>query len=462
MAEIHNTTSPTLTRTALLMEREGTSGKRLPQELLQERVLSVWINGNLALKMVCTPTDLKEMILGHLLSEGMLTDRAEAVDISLQEDMRTAFVKMGRQDAAPADPLEIRACDCGAAGILGRPDIEHWNQPPASREAFWTPEDIFFLADAFREQMPIYRKTKGIHSCLLMYHGEIRYCCEDIGRHNALDKVIGHAVSDGLDLKKCMVYSSGRIPEDMIAKVIRAGIPVLVSKATPTARAVDLARRHHITLICSAHPDSMKVFSCRQLWDLPVSAGILAGGNSSRMGTNKALLESRGETFLTHIQKQCAFLPETILSLRRENRIPDVSVPWVLDEKENYGPLEGIYQLLKAARNDFVLVLAADMQCLDPSFLKAFLARLKPEDDCMVLKSREGLEPLCSVYSKSVLPVLEQMREQDIRRPRMLFDRVNTHFVTAEDLGLTEDRLSYLVSNINTPEDYRNYLKNHL
>ncbi len=461
MAQNRIPVSPTAAKKALLVSRGASPAKEVSQDLLQERVLSVWVNGRLSLKMVCTPTDMKEMILGHLLSEGMVTEASQVRNMIVCEETFSAQVELAPCGSAPADPLEIRACDCGANGILGRAEIDGWQQAPGDAGFVWKPEDIFLLADAFREQTPIYRKTRGIHSCLLMYHGEIRCCCEDIGRHNALDKVIGHALADGLDLKQCIVYSSGRIPEDMIAKVIRTGIPVLASKATPTSRAVDLARRYHVTLICSAHPDSMKIFSCPELWDLPVTAGILAGGSSSRMGTNKVLLDSCGETFLEHIQKQCAFLPETILSMGYPHQIPHGTLPCVMDEKQNYGPLEGIYQILKAAKHSFVLILAADMQCLDEAFLKTFLAQLRPEDDCMVLKSANGLEPLCSVYSKSLLNVLEEMRQQDLRRPRMLFDRVNTHYVTAEDLGLTEDGLLFHVNNINTPEDYREYLKHH-
>ncbi len=459
MAENMRPISQTEEKTAFLISRDSARNGKVRRELLREQVLSVWMNGALALKMVCTPSDLKELILGHLLSEGTVTDISQVTGITVQEETFDAFVETGNRHRDMAGLLEIRACDCGANGVLGRAEIGDWKI--RSRSAFfsWEPEDIFRLADAFRELTPIYRKTRGIHSCLLMYDGEIRYCCEDIGRHNALDKVIGHAMTDGLDLQKCIVYSSGRIPEDMIAKVIRCGIPVLASKATPTSRAVELAREHHVTLICGAHPDSMNVFSCRALWEMPVSAGILAGGNSSRMGTSKILLDSGGETFLEHIRKLCEFLPETILSFREPNQAVNAQADWVLDEKTGYGPLEGIYQILKKAKNEFVLILAADMQCLDPEFLRSFLEKLKPEYDCMVLRSANGLEPLCSVYGKSVLPVLEEMRSQDIRRPRLLFDRVKTHYVTAEDLHMTEAQLQIRVSNINTPEDYRKYLE---
>lgn len=82
-----------------------------------------------------------------------------------------------------------------------------------------------------------------------MTEGEIVFQCEDIGRHNALDKTIGYALRRGIDLTNCAVYSSGRMPVDMVRKVIRAGIPLLVSKEQPTWEAVELAKSCQLVLI---------------------------------------------------------------------------------------------------------------------------------------------------------------------------------------------------------------------
>ena len=120
---------------------------------------------------------------------------------------------------------------------------------------------MFSLARVFAADTPIHTATNGAHSCYLAVAGELKYCCEDLGRHNALDKVIGSALLAGDDLSRALVFSSGRIPADMIGKVIRAGIPALVTKAVPTDLAVRMAREAGLVLICSARPDSIKVFN---------------------------------------------------------------------------------------------------------------------------------------------------------------------------------------------------------
>lgn len=97
--------------------------------------------------------------------------------------------------------------------------------------------------------MPLHEATWSTHSCFLAYKGKIVYSCEDIGRHNALDKAIGYALMHDYDFHECAVFTTGRLPIDMITKVIRAGIPLVASKKTPTAEAVKLAQEYGLTRI---------------------------------------------------------------------------------------------------------------------------------------------------------------------------------------------------------------------
>lgn len=105
------------------------------------------------------------------------------------------------------------------------------------------------MADAFLQDMPLHRQTGATHSSFLMADGEILFRCEDIGRHNALDKAIGYGSRNGLDLKNAVLFTSGRIPTDMVMKTVRAGIPVLAGRSVPTKEAVELARRYRLILI---------------------------------------------------------------------------------------------------------------------------------------------------------------------------------------------------------------------
>ena len=87
------------------------------------------------------------------------------------------------------------------------------------------------------------------------------YEAEDIGRHNAIDKVIGMALRDDVDLHTSILYTTGRIPVDMARKCIMAGIPVMVSKEAPTVESVLLSKRYGLSLICNVKKDTMYIFA---------------------------------------------------------------------------------------------------------------------------------------------------------------------------------------------------------
>lgn len=182
----------------------------------------------------------------------------------------------------------------------------------------------------------------------------------------------------------------------------------------------------------------------------PICAGILAGGKSSRMGRNKALLPYGGHSFLEQLIQVCSVFPEVLLSVDHTEPYAHLGVPMVVDQLEGFGPLEGIYQLLRACQSPYLLAVATDMPQLSPAFLQALAGCLHGEEDCLVLLRDGRPEPLCSIYSKGALPVLEQMRREGCHRPRQLFDQVNTRWVDLSSLGFE----AAVISNINTPEEY--------
>ena len=122
-------------------------------------------------------------------------------------------------------------------------------------------ELMYAFDEAFHQDMPLHEATWSTHSCFLAYKGKIVYSCEDIGRHNALDKAIGYALMQDYDFHECAVFTTGRLPIDMITKVIRAGIPLVASKKTPTAEAVKLAQEYGLTMLGRAKNHKMMQYT---------------------------------------------------------------------------------------------------------------------------------------------------------------------------------------------------------
>ncbi|MGN8799619.1 formate dehydrogenase accessory sulfurtransferase FdhD [Candidatus Merdisoma sp. HCP28S3_D10] len=235
------------------------------EPVLTEHVLDVYLNDRLTMKLVCIPQYLTELVLGRLLTEGILEDASDVEQIYICEHGRRARVvlceKEGGNASTSAEPFtELTPSCCTGNHILNDYFLTGKPVKPVTPIS-WKAEQVFDLADRFHAGMPLHGQTWATHSCFLAKDGQLLFQCEDIGRHNALDKAIGYALRHGIPLSRCMVYSSGRIPTDMAMKAIRAGIPILASKASPTAEAIALAKEYGLTLVCAARRDRMKLFA---------------------------------------------------------------------------------------------------------------------------------------------------------------------------------------------------------
>lgn len=194
-----------------------------------------------------------------------------------------------------------------------------------------------------------------------------------------------------------------------------------------------------------------------------LTIGILAGGKSSRMGSNKAELKHSGGSFLEYILKQTEGFAERLVSVDGAEKYHWLlekcgsDLKLVEDEYKEFGPVEGIYQLLKNMKTEACLVTATDMPCLSRDFFQSFAGQYEKEA-CLVLKSEGRVEPLCSIYGRACIPVLKNFRAEGIHKPRLLFEKVHTRFISIEELGYAPS----VVNNINTPGEYLRFLEENI
>ena len=218
--------------------------------LIREHRLLVKVNGSTKFQITCTKDCLKELVVGRLFLDGWIE---KFDDIS---EMK--FSKMDREVCA-----NVPKCE----SVVGR-DLQSvpTSEPVVSRELQNVPEFeyqdgwIFKLIKEFSKGMPLHDETRGTHSCILAKEDEILFSCEDIGRHNAVDKAIGCALINGIDFHKCLIFTSGRVPVDMVEKAIIAGVPVIVSKAVTTYEAVELAKKYRVTIVSRAYSEGYEVY----------------------------------------------------------------------------------------------------------------------------------------------------------------------------------------------------------
>lgn len=224
--------------------------------LLKEHELNIIVNDRPVMKIVCTNDMLKELVTGRLYTEGIIDKPEDIVKMYICRYEKEVNVLSGKkiewEDAVKTD---LSCCTGNAAYVRA----VNGRKPGRLPEASWKEEWIFDLARHFTDGLKLHDATGATHSCLLSWKGKIVSACEDIGRHNAIDKAVGYALCEGIPLSECILYTSGRVPKDMVIKAVMAGVPVLASKSVATSDACLMAREYALTLICRAWNDKMMI-----------------------------------------------------------------------------------------------------------------------------------------------------------------------------------------------------------
>ncbi len=211
-------------------------GTQEPQTytLMVEHVVAVFVCGALWGKLPCTATDIAALVLGRLYTEGVIAKGSALPEVRVSADGRHAEV--GEQVGTVSAMAQIV-------------------QPIQ-----FTSAQIFQCMHELSAEYPLYRATHGCHSATLLHGGKVICACEDLSRHNALDKIIGRALLRGLPLAECIVYSSGRAPYDMVEKAVCAGVGGYISKAVPTQQGLALAKQAGLPIICMARNGGYTLF----------------------------------------------------------------------------------------------------------------------------------------------------------------------------------------------------------
>ena len=226
--------------------------KNVERSVISEHRLTVILGGYPAMEIACTATDLVNLVAGRLLSEGFIRGTGDIESIRICENGALARVMLSIPLPSPAMKRQVSSCCTDNISYFEGPPLERLPQRTATAD----PKTVFALAAAASKDRELHRHTSGTHSSILMHGGKAVYECEDMGRHNALDKAIGEMLLKGYPAGECMIYTTGRVPVDMVRKAIRAGIGALVSKSVPTLQALEMAEKYNLTLFTRTWPDA--------------------------------------------------------------------------------------------------------------------------------------------------------------------------------------------------------------
>ncbi|WP_296866797.1 formate dehydrogenase accessory sulfurtransferase FdhD [uncultured Methanobrevibacter sp.] len=222
------------------------------------------------------PKDLEDFAIGYCLGEGLIKDFSDIESIKLDGSnvlVTTKLTHNPEEDFEQDSIVQKRKGDCehacvcrlleyqgvnsdNAGGIRSELKTIEPNNSNLKIDATQIIKDIKHLTD----EAKIWQKTAGVHVAQLKYGDEI-IIREDVSRHVAVDKVIGAASKEGYDLSKSYISYSGRMPADMLIKVIRVGIPIIISNAAPASSGIDVAKTGNITVVGFVKDNRFTVFT---------------------------------------------------------------------------------------------------------------------------------------------------------------------------------------------------------
>ncbi len=240
-------------------ERQDSISKEVP--------LHVFLGSIHFVSILCSPTMLKELVVGHLLSEGIISSLSEISNVNFDEEGRchVSFRLADSEErvvvSKPYSRLIVSAC--GGTGYRSLSELldsvklnplPHWHIK--AKTILNSIRKLNVLGQTFR-------RTGGVHVAgLFKQSGGLVTLAEDIGRHNAVDKVVGATALAGEDLSRCFLGLSGRLTGDIVLKAARAGVPVVGSLAAAVDSGVIVAERFGVTLVGFARGTRMNVYAC--------------------------------------------------------------------------------------------------------------------------------------------------------------------------------------------------------
>ena len=243
---------------------EGETATAGSGTVVAEKTLAISVNGKQLVQAQCMPCECEALSVGFLVAEGILRDRRELVGVSVDHKTMEADVTVDIPEER-LDQLEGKmkiTSGCGRGVTIDNIEEVMDCGKPFNLAKMMSGEEVMRLGYEFNHHPGLYRETRCVHSAMLSDGKEFIYFAEDIGRHNAVDKVIGRAFLDDLNICELVLFCTGRFSFEMVAKAARVRIPIIISPAAATREAILLARRFHMALCGRVRKGSMRVYSC--------------------------------------------------------------------------------------------------------------------------------------------------------------------------------------------------------
>lgn len=227
-----------------------------------EYPLTIFLNDQEFITLLCSPKSLKNLSIGFLYSEGIIKSASDIDSINIDEKMGYAYIKIGNisKFAKQLYGKRVITTGCGKGSIF-------YNALDSLKcKQFKNNLDIDYkklldIMKLFNKKSELFLETGGVHSVGLIDGDDILYFEEDIGRHNALDKIIGNCLIDNVNIEDKAIITSGRITSEIVLKCAKLGIGCIISRSAPTNLAIDTGKKLNIEIIGFARGNKLNVYN---------------------------------------------------------------------------------------------------------------------------------------------------------------------------------------------------------
>lgn len=230
-----------------------------------EYPLTIYLNGEEIATLLCLPKSLDYLTFGFLFSEGMIKHISDIKSVKIDEEKGKAFINIEKDEGSFPYLKRKKSVTTGSSGGTIFNNICDCVQcKPLDNNIQIHYKKILSLMNNFTSKSEVFQDTGGVHSAALSNGDEMLIFHEDVGRHNALDKVIGEAFIKEVDYKDKIALTSGRISSEMLMKVAKRNISILVSRSAPMDLALKIGKEINMTIIGFVRGQRMNIYSGKE------------------------------------------------------------------------------------------------------------------------------------------------------------------------------------------------------
>ena len=224
--------------------------------VVREQPLTIMVNGQEVATFLCTPVQLENLVVGFLAFEGIIRGPEDICELDVDAEHGVAELRVKTEVVVPTKRVFTSGCGMGLTFSLR---LSHY--PPVRSDLTLRADRVFPLMQQLFDGATMYHVSRGIHAAALSDGERVLAVAEDVGRHNALDKILGQALRQGIRTEGRLLLTTGRISSEMLRKGAYMGVPCLISRTSPTTLSIDAAKRLGITVIGYVRRQSFNLYT---------------------------------------------------------------------------------------------------------------------------------------------------------------------------------------------------------